>query len=108
MRYLLALVAVLGLGVLATSQAKAGAYYCDGRYMPAPCMNYHCPYYIPTCGYWHPGPYGIWGPSDPANRPVNGMPVPPYCPKCCQPDNGAAPTWHRYMRSPRDFFMYQY
>jgi hypothetical protein len=107
MRQLFALAAVLGLTLLAASSADAGSYYCDGRQLPNHHMNYHCPYYIPTCAYWHPGPYGIWGPTDPSNRPVNGMPAPAYCPKICNPQL-YAPTWHRYMRSPRDFFMLQY
>jgi hypothetical protein len=108
MRYALAAAAFVCLAGLGLNQIHAGAYYCDGRYLPNHTMNYHCPYYIPQCAYWGPPcGYGIRGPSDLPGQPVNGMPAPCYCPRPFG-DAGQAPVWHRYMRSPRDFFMLQY
>ena len=103
MRYALAAVALLGLAGLGLNRAAA-QQYCDPRPMPNPGMNSHCPTYIYQSGYWHPCGYGIWGPTDRAGQPVNGIGVPPYCPH--PQDRG--PAWHRYIRSPRDFWMLQY
>jgi hypothetical protein len=110
MRYALAAASVLCFLGFGLNRAQATGYYCDGRQMPAPHMNKHCPYYITCNPYWAPCSYGIWGPTDPSYRPVNGMPVPPYYPKMCMPSaqQEQQPLWHRYMRSPRDFFMLQY
>jgi hypothetical protein len=103
MRYTLAVVALLGLAGLGLNRAQA-QYYCDPRPMPNPATK-HCPIYVYPNGYWAPCGYGIYGPTDRPGQPVNGLGVPPYCP-CLQRD--ACPAWHRYIRSPRDFWMLEY
>jgi hypothetical protein len=106
MRYALAVVALLGVAGLGWNRAAA-QYYCPPRQMPNPSMNFHCPIYIYQSAYWHPCGYGIYGPTDSACQPVNGMPVPPYCPGMNR-GGDKGPAWHRYIRSPRDFFMLEY
>lgn len=51
--------------------------------MPGHWMNPHCPFIIHNC-YWHPGGYGIWGPTDivyPRLQPVNHVGPPPFGPR---------------------------
>ena len=98
-RYLVALAAVL----LASLPLQA-----QPREMPGHWMNPHCPFVI-TNSYWHPGGYGIWGPTDivyPVLQPVNHIGPPPFGPRCwyMRPRldcDGNCP----WLRSPRDFFM---
>jgi hypothetical protein len=104
MRTLAALTTLIGLMTL--GEGKAEAQYPT---MPNPQMNRHQPFYI-TSFYWHPCPYGIAGATDPYGQPVNGIGPPPFGPKCWY-DGSMTGTggigWHRYARSPRDFFMEQ-
>jgi hypothetical protein len=106
MRYAIAVATLLAIGGLGLNRAAA-QYYCQPRPQPNPHMNFHPAIYVNPSAYWHPCGYGIWGPTDSPCQPVNGLGVPPYCPRInCGAEQG--PAWHRYIRSPRDFWMLQY
>jgi len=98
MRWLVALAAIVGLGL-----GGADAVQAQHRPMPHPSMNLHPPFYI-TNFYWHPCPYGIAGPTDPYGCPVDGIGPPPFGPRHWH-TGAQGIIWHKYARSPRDFFM---
>jgi hypothetical protein len=103
MRCALALAGLASLILLAPTSADAGG-------LPAPWMNYHQPFNSPYC-YWYCHPWQIAGPTDiayPYPQPVNPIGPPPFGPRGWYGQNpyaGHGPLWHRYVRSPRDFFM---
>lgn len=101
--------AVVALTTAVAATASAQCPPSQQRPMPHHRMNLHPPFIIHNC-YWHPGGYGIWGPTDivcPEVQPVNHIGPPPFGPRWwyCPPPAPAAGDDGRWFRSPRDFFM---